>query len=166
MNVYREQVCLNGIRGSKKGESRYKTMNTCNIPHVTGIAFPFGTWMCTLLRCCAILSRYRPCDGPIPREGSPTNSSLRFIVSERRKNSGTFIKPTKYIVTHMIPARQRLGKHCLDAGIIAESKVSLLGNDTFPRQRILTKTLPWQRENNRGELNVRHGDLYSVLSRL
>jgi hypothetical protein len=26
-NVYREEVCLNGIKGSKKGESRYKTMN-------------------------------------------------------------------------------------------------------------------------------------------
>jgi hypothetical protein len=26
-NVYREQVCLNGIKGSKKGESHYKTMN-------------------------------------------------------------------------------------------------------------------------------------------
>jgi hypothetical protein len=27
MNVYREQVFLDGIKGSKKGESRYKTMN-------------------------------------------------------------------------------------------------------------------------------------------
>jgi hypothetical protein len=26
-NVYREQVCLNGIKGSKKDQSRYKTMN-------------------------------------------------------------------------------------------------------------------------------------------
>jgi hypothetical protein len=26
-NVYREQGCLNGIKGSKMGESRYKTMN-------------------------------------------------------------------------------------------------------------------------------------------
>jgi hypothetical protein len=26
-NAYREQVCLNGIKGSKKGESHYKTMN-------------------------------------------------------------------------------------------------------------------------------------------
>jgi hypothetical protein len=26
-NVYREQVCLNGMTGSEKGESRYKTMN-------------------------------------------------------------------------------------------------------------------------------------------
>jgi hypothetical protein len=26
-NVYREQVWLNGIKGSKKGENRYKTMN-------------------------------------------------------------------------------------------------------------------------------------------
>jgi hypothetical protein len=25
-NVYQEQVCLNGIKGSKKGKSRYKTM--------------------------------------------------------------------------------------------------------------------------------------------
>jgi hypothetical protein len=25
-NVYREQVCLNDIKGSKKGEGRYKTM--------------------------------------------------------------------------------------------------------------------------------------------
>jgi hypothetical protein len=26
-NVYREQVCLNGIKGSKKGKSHYKTIN-------------------------------------------------------------------------------------------------------------------------------------------
>jgi hypothetical protein len=26
-NVYRKQECLNGIKGSKKGESRYEMMN-------------------------------------------------------------------------------------------------------------------------------------------
>jgi hypothetical protein len=34
------------------------------------------------------------------------------------------------IVKQMTPARQRLGKHCLKAGIMAEAKVNLLGNDT------------------------------------
>jgi hypothetical protein len=29
----------------------------------------------------------------------------------------------------MTPDRQRLGKHCLKAGIIAEAKDNLLGND-------------------------------------
>jgi hypothetical protein len=26
-NIYLEKVCLNGTKGSKKGENRYKTMN-------------------------------------------------------------------------------------------------------------------------------------------
>jgi hypothetical protein len=30
----------------------------------------------------------------------------------------------------MTPARQRLGKHCLDAGFLAEAKVNLIGKDT------------------------------------
>jgi putative transposon-encoded protein len=34
------------------------------------------------------------------------------------------------IVTHITPARQRLGRHCLKAGIIAEKEVNLLGNGT------------------------------------
>jgi hypothetical protein len=34
-----------------------------------------------------------------------------------------------YIVTHMTSARQGLGKHYLKAGIIAEAKVNLVGND-------------------------------------
>jgi hypothetical protein len=29
-NAYREQVCLSGINGSKKGKSRYKTMNNAD----------------------------------------------------------------------------------------------------------------------------------------
>jgi hypothetical protein len=34
------------------------------------------------------------------------------------------------IVTHISPARQRLGKHSLKAGIIAEKEGYLLGNGT------------------------------------
>jgi hypothetical protein len=34
------------------------------------------------------------------------------------------------IVTHMTPARQRLGKLGLKAGIAAEAEVNLLGNGT------------------------------------
>jgi hypothetical protein len=45
-------------------------------------------------------------------------------------------------------ARQRLDKHCLNAGIKAEAEVILarqgLRKHLFPRQRMLTKAFPWQ----------------------
>jgi hypothetical protein len=47
---------------------------------------------------------------------------------------------------HMPPARQRLGKQDLKAGIPAGAEVNLPGKGTqkrlFPRQRILTNALP------------------------
>jgi hypothetical protein len=43
------------------------------------------------------------------------------------QRNATFIL---HIVTHMNPARQQLGKHCLKARIIAEAEVNLLHSDT------------------------------------
>jgi hypothetical protein len=64
----------------------------------------------------------------------------------KQVSQSDFLRPNSIIqciVTNMIPARQRVGKHGPKAGIAAEAEVNLLGNDTqkhlFPRQRILTK---------------------------
>jgi hypothetical protein len=51
-------------------------------------------------------------------------------VTQMYSNSFNILLFSKHTVTHMTPARQRLGKHDLKAGIAAEVEVNLLENGT------------------------------------
>jgi hypothetical protein len=63
-------------------------------------------------------------------------------------------------------ARQRIGKHCLKAGIAAEAEVILLGNGSLAPVSAATninKNIPvTTKQNNRRQLTVGHGDIFGA----
>jgi hypothetical protein len=56
-----------------------------------------------------------------------TTTTTTNYNNNNNNNNNNNLQPVR-IVTQMAPARQRLGKHGLKAGIITEAKVTLLGN--------------------------------------
>jgi hypothetical protein len=64
-----------------------------------------------------------------------TSQETHYVSTKKPKQLMLFRKTIavdgeNHTVIHMTPARQRLGKHGLKAGIAAEAEVNLLGNGT------------------------------------
>jgi hypothetical protein len=62
---------------------------------------------------------------------SPLRSNIQVnleILFDKLFQKRIFFQLLGDIVTHMPPARQRLGKHFLKTGIIGEAEVDLVGN--------------------------------------